>query len=169
MFSLFSRRVKSISVTKKSIQLEPLEGRRMLSVSSIADDVLQITSDDQFKTEAVIVPATAKIVKIEGTYVGHYDGKKLGKHTLQFDITHFTHTGHFKGNVFIGTTSGGTTAAAITSGVVHSNRHVDITYANNAFNGTFVGIASHTGGSFNGHFTVTGAVKDSGTFNVGKS
>jgi hypothetical protein len=168
MSSLFSHRLKSRSVTTRAIPFEPLEGRRFLSVSSIAADVLQVTSDNQFKTEAVVAPATAKLVKIEGAYVGHYVGKKLGKNPIEFQITHFTHTGHFKGNVFIASKSGDT-EATITSGVVHSNRHVDIVYANNILSGTFVGIASHTGGSFNGHFTVTGSVKDSGTFNAGKS
>ncbi len=174
MSSLFSRRVKSISVTKDPIQLESLEGRRLLSTSSLAADILSIESDPTTKTITIppiasIVPATAKIVKIEGTYTGHYVGEKLGKNALQFDITHFTHTGHFKGFVFIDSKSGNA-ATTITSGVVHSNRHVDIAYSEaKVVSGTFVGIASHTGGRFNGHFTVTGAVKDSGTFNAGKS
>ena len=143
-----------------------------MSGSSIAADVLQLTpsgqSDTEFKAEGVIVPETAKLVKIEGTYKGHYVGAKLGKNTLEFDITHFTHTGHFGGGVFINSKDG-STAATITSGVIHSNRHLDIIFSNKAVSGTFIAIASHTGGSFIGHFTVTGSVKDTGTFNAAKS
>ena len=87
---------------------------------------------------------------------------------LEFDITHFTHTGHFGGEVFV-TDKSGSAGATITSGVIHSNRHMDIDFSNSDFGGTFVAIASHTGGSFNGHFTVTGSVKDTGTFNAAKS
>ena len=146
---------------------ESLESRRLLSASSVAADVLQLTPDDSVRTESFIVPLAVTLVKIEGTYLGHYVGKHLGKDTLQFNITHFTHTGHFKGSVIVGSTSGAT-AAAITSGVIHSNRHMDIEFSNNAYHGTFIAIASHTGGSFNGTFTVGGVVSDTGTFNAAK-
>jgi hypothetical protein len=166
-FAFFSRRPQSPREGTTS-PFESLESRRLLSASSIAVDVLQLTPDDSVKTESVIVPLAVKLVKIEGTYLGHYVGKHLGKNTLQFDITHFTHTGHFKGSVIVGSKSGAT-AASITSGVIHSNRHMDIDFSNNAYHGTFVAIASHTGGSFNGTFTVSGVVSDTGTFNAAKS
>jgi hypothetical protein len=134
----------------------------------MAADVLGLTPPDSLKVESVIQPLSIALVKIEGTYNGHYVGKHIGKGTLQFDITHFTHTGHFQGFVFVSNSSGSTTAT-ITTGVVHSNRHVDIDASNKKLSLAFVGIASHTGGSFAGTFTVSGAANDTGTFNAAKS
>jgi hypothetical protein len=167
LFSFLSRQFPLRSA-HSAARIESLEGRRLLSASAIATDVLELTPTDPIKVESVVVPLSVTLVKIEGTYNGHYNGHHVGKGTLQFDITHFTHTGHFKGEVFVRNSSGSINTT-ITSGVIHSNRHVDITASNPALSVSFVGIASHTGGSFSGTFTATGAVNDTGTFNAAKS
>lgn len=110
------------------------------------------------------VAESTQPVKVEGTFVGHYQSAHYGKSTLTFVITHDTHTGHFTGTVDI--TRLGT---ANVKGVVGTNHHIDVSFDSSGESGIFTGTASHTGGSFYGSYTVSGAVNDTGTYHVGKS
>jgi len=160
MFALFSRRVAFHGSSARTVLVEHLENRQLLSVSSIAADVLSIDSRPPMAAEAT------SIVRIRGTFTGKYviGGKK---EPLVFDVTKCTHTGHFTGTVTF--TLGSKNYPATLKGVIHSNLHLDITFSGDGFSGSMTGIASHTGGSFAGDYTVTGGLNTTGTYKAAKA
>ena len=124
-------------------------------------DALAASFNSGFVTESV------KIVKLEGSFAGHYVDNLTGEHVLSFDITHCTHTGHFTGTATF-TNSKGKFPSDVT-GVIRSNHHLDLTFVGTGFSGSMTGIASHTGGSFGGDFkSITDGVHSSGTYKVAK-
>ena len=166
MLSRLIRLIQSRCVVAHPAAVESLEGRRFLSQSSIAADVLDLGSAAASQTLSTL---SVQPVKIEGTYSGHFVSEHLGKSTLVFTITHDTHTGHFVGTAVINARSVGTLTGTI-KGVVKVNKHTDVTFTGDGFTGTFIGTASHTGGSFYGSYAVSGkGVSDTGTYHVGKA
>jgi hypothetical protein len=159
MFALFSRRIASTS-SVRTFQVETLENRQFLSVSSIASDVLTLDARTPMAAEST------SIVRIRGIYSGKYNIKGV-KEPLTFEVTKCTHTGHFTGTVQF--TLGSHNYIATLKGVIRSNLHLDISFNGGSFTGTMTGIASHTGGSFAGDYTVTGAINTSGTYHAAKA
>ena len=151
--------------------IEPLENRRLLSGTTVGADVLGL--DDSagarsFAASGLVVQSVA-LVKIEGTFSGHYVSSNYGKNTLTFVITHDTHTGHFVGTLTVATPGGTLTGSA--KGVIRTDKHVSISISGPQITGTFTGNASHTGGSFYGSYSVKvgGKINDQGTYHVGKA
>jgi hypothetical protein len=166
MFSRFFGGRKS-QIANRPVQIESLEGRRLLSASSIGSDVLGLDSSSQTQDLKItnFVTESTKIIKVEGTYLGHYQSKNYGQSTINFIITHDTHTGHFVGTVEIARLG-----TADVKGTVKASHHIDVSITDNSKeSGTFTGTVSHTGGSFYGSYTVTGTVNDTGTYHVGKA
>jgi hypothetical protein len=176
MFALLSRRATSRVPFAHSFHIEQLETRRLLSASVVSliglDDGGDVVDRHDPPTalsasvSASIEPLAAKIVKLEGTFNGHYFSTTTGEHPLKFSITHCTHTGHFVG-VATFTNAAGKFPADVT-GVIRSNFHLDLTFIGSGFQGTMTGISTHTGGAFSGDYTVTGDVTGHGTYKVAK-
>ena len=160
----FSARGKS-HIVNRSVQIESLEGRRLLSAASIDSDVLGLDSgaDTHDFTPLSFVTESVKLLKIEGTFLGHIQSAHYGKGTISFNITHATHTGHFTGTAEV--TANGTTVPLEASGKITASKHVSISVSDGSKeSGEFSGTASHTGGSFYGSYSVTGTIKDTGTY-----
>lgn len=157
-------------IANRSVLVESLEGRRLMSASSIGADVLDLdaSGNAQDFVPMNFVTESTKLLKIEGTFVGHYISNNYPKNTLTFYITKCTHTGHFTGSVAIDSQIG--TLMGSVSGKVLASKHVSISVSGKAINGTFTGTASHTGGSFYGSYSVSGkGFSDTGTYHVGKA
>lgn len=157
-------------IANRSVRVESLEGRRLFSASSVSADVLGLDEPANTQDFAALnfVTESTKLVKIEGTYVGHIQSEHYGKGTATFNITHDTHTGHFVGSVQL--TASGSTIVLSVSGKILSSHHVSIAVSSGSKeSGTFSGTASHTGGSFYGSYSISGVINDTGTYHVGKA
>jgi hypothetical protein len=117
--------------------MEPLEGRRMLTVVDDGGMMLPMMPQSGWAmvtaettptaTTAAATATTLTLVRLKTTYHGISVDNANQTSTVSMHIDTFTHTGHFTASLNVYTTSAGTLTGTLT-GVVRLNRHVNFTF-----------------------------------------